>query len=90
MRRKLGEVLMSIGAVGIILIVLISFDPRVREQVAVRWGSDPAGELTRAGQQARALTFVVARAAHDQSLAHTPLLLLVFAGTVLLLFMVRT
>jgi hypothetical protein len=90
MRRKFGEIVMSVGAVGLLLLVLISFDNRVREELSLRWSAGPTAELAMAGRHARQLTSVIAQAAHDQSMAHMPMLLFVFAGAVLLLFMVRT
>jgi hypothetical protein len=77
MRRKYREIVMSIGAVALLLLVLISFDDRVKR-------------ITEFGQTARKLSMVVVQAAKDQGLAHTPILVFVFAGSVLLFFMTRT
>jgi hypothetical protein len=90
MRRKLVEVVMSIGAVGLLLLVLISFDDRVREEVSLSWRAGLTTELALASQHARQLASVIARSARDQGLGHTPILVFVFAATVLVLFMVRT
>jgi hypothetical protein len=90
MRRKLGEIVLSIGAVGLLLVVLISFDDRVREEVSLSWRAGLTTELAMASQHARQLGSVIARSAHDQGLAQTPILIFVFAATVLVLFMVRT
>jgi hypothetical protein len=90
MRRRLNEIVMSIGAVGLLLLVLISFDSRVREEFSLRWTAGPTAELTAAGQTVRQLTAVMALAAKDQSRTHTVMLLFVFGAGVLVLFMVRT
>ena len=90
MRRKLSEIVMSIGAVGLLLLVLISFDSRVREQFSLRWTAGPTAELAAAGQTARQLTAVMALAAREQSREHTVMLLFVVGAGVLVLFMVRT
>ena len=89
MRRKFGEALLSVGAVGVILLVLVLYDERVREQFTLRT-ADPAMELSRMGQQASALSTVLLKAAHDQSMAHAPMLIFVFAAAVLTLFMLKT
>jgi hypothetical protein len=90
MRRKYKEIVMSIGAVGLLLLVLISFDDRVNREFSLRWHAGPSAEVTEFGQTARRLAAVVVQAARDQGLAHTPILIFVFAGSVLLFFMTRT
>jgi hypothetical protein len=90
MRRKYTEVAMSVGAVGLLLLVLISFDSRVRREFTLRWDAGPTAEVAEFGHAARNLSMVVVQAAKDQGLAHTPILLFVFAGSVLFLFMTRT
>ena len=90
MRRKYTEIVMSIGAVGLLLLVLISFDDRVRGEFSRRWNAGPTAEVTEFGHTARSLSMVVVQAARDQGLAHTPILIFVFAGSVLLFFMTRT
>jgi hypothetical protein len=90
MRRKYIEIVMSIGAVGLLLLVLISFDERVNREFSLRWHAGPTAEVTEFSQTARRLSMVVVQAAKEQGLAHTPILIFVFAGSVLLLFMTRT
>jgi hypothetical protein len=90
MRRKFTEIAMSIGAVGLLLLVLVSFDDRVRREFSLRWEQGPAVQATEFGYTAKNLAMVVVQAAKDQGLAHTPVLIFVFAGSVLFLFMVRT
>ena len=90
MRRKYRETVMSIGAVALLLLVLISFDDRVKGEFSLRWSAGPSAEVTEFGQTARKLSMVVVQAAKEQGLAHTPILVFVCAGSVLLFFMTRT
>ena len=90
MRRALNEALMSVATVAIMLFVLVAFDDRVRGELTRRLVSHPTQQLAAAGQQARDFTSVIAQAAHDQSLAHAPLLIFSVAATVLVVFMLRT
>jgi len=48
MRRRFVEIGMSIAALGIILLVLISFDSRVRDEFSLRWQSGPTVEAASA------------------------------------------
>jgi hypothetical protein len=89
MRRKYVEIVMSIGAVGVILLVLISFDPRVREEASRRWESGPTAELASGGQQARQIAAVVGKAARDRGLANTQVFMMLGVAGVLVVFMVK-
>ena len=90
MRRRIVEIAMSIGAVGLILLVLISFDTRVREEASRRWESGPIAEVVAVGQQVSHMGSAVAQAAKGVGLAGTPVLLFIFGAGVLVLFMVKT
>jgi hypothetical protein len=81
---------MSVGTVAILLLALICFDDRVREQVMQRFVAHPTTELSSAGRQVSDLTTVIVKAARDQSLGHAPLLIFTLAAAVLVLFMLRT
>ena len=59
MRRVLREALMSAGTVVILLLVLIAFDDRVRDQVSRRFVAHPSVELASAGRQLQDLTTVI-------------------------------
>jgi hypothetical protein len=80
---------MSAGALVIILLALVSFDPRVREQVDLRLSS-PSAAVTDAGHGLQSMTSVVLDALREQSLDRAPLLIFVFGAGVLLLFMLRS
>lgn len=90
MRRKSTEIVMSIGAVGLVLLVLISFDGRLHREFSVRLNSGATAQAQEFGDTARKLAGVVVQAAKDQGLAQTPILIFVFAGSMLLFFMTRT
>jgi hypothetical protein len=90
MRRAYREVLMSVGAVGIIVLTLTAFDDRVRDQVSLRVMAHPAAQAATVGYQVRDLTSVIVQAARDQSFGHGPLLIFALVSAVLLLFMLRT
>jgi hypothetical protein len=90
MRRVFREALMSAGTVAILLLVLVSADDRVRDQISQRVAARPSVELASAGRQLSDLTTVIVGAARDQSLGHAPLLIFTLAAAVLVLFMLRT
>jgi hypothetical protein len=89
MRRPFREALMSAGTVAVLLLVLVTLDPGVRDHVSRRI-AHPSMELASIGRQVSTFTSVIASAARDQSLGHAPLLIFTLAATVLVLFMLRT
>jgi hypothetical protein len=89
MRRQLRDGLLSVGAVVFLLLVLISMDDRVREQVSMRVVAHPSVELASAGRQVRDLTSVISEAVRYQSIGHAPLLIFTLAAAVLMIFMLR-
>jgi hypothetical protein len=89
-RRAFGEAVMSIAAMGIVLLALVAIDPRVREQVSLRVSAPPSIQIAEAGREVHTLTSVVAASVRDQSIDHAPLLIFVLAAAVLFLFMLRT
>ena len=90
MRRAYREVLMSVGAVVILLLTLTAFDVRVRDQVSRHLTASPRVEVASVGYQIRDLTSVIAQAARARSFGHETLLIFAFVSAVLLLFMLRT
>jgi len=91
MRRAFGDVLLSAGALGVLLIMLVSVDARVREQVSLRMHpAQASADLVRASRGVTSLAAVVYQAAADQAQLHAPLMVFVVAATILTLFMVRT
>ena len=89
MRRAWRDAVLSAVALVVILLVLVSFDNRVREQVELRLSS-PSAVVKDAGQGLQSMTSVVMDALREQSLDRAPLLIFVFCAGVLLLFMLRT
>jgi hypothetical protein len=87
MRRAFGDAMISIGAVVLLLMMLISIDPRVREQVS---GVVSTGPVASISSQMREITSVVVSAARDHSIDQAPLMIFALAATVLVLFMLRT
>ena len=91
MRRVYGDTLASVGGVLLVLLALVSFDDRVRGQVAALVDTGkPTVELASAGERTRELALVVIEAARDQSIDHAPLTIFAVAAVVLVVFMLRT
>jgi hypothetical protein len=89
MRRQLREIVLSVGAVLLLLLLLTAMDDRVREQVSLRVVAHPGG-IGERRRQARDLTTVIAEAARYQTIGHAPLLIFTLSAAVLMLFMLRT
>jgi hypothetical protein len=90
MRRAMSETLMTAGSALVIVITLVAFDDRVREQVSLLVASRPAVSFASLGDRVQGVMAVLVTSAHQQSLAHAPLLIFSLAGIVLVLFMLRT
>ena len=91
MRRGFGDVLMSLGALLVLMVILAAIDGRVREQISLRLGSGTtSAQLAGAGVTVRNLADVIVEAVRYQSIEHAPLVLFVIAALVLVLFMLRT
>lgn len=79
------------GALCALIAMLAAFDPRVREQIALRVSAgQPAAQVASAEATVRNLATVMFVAARDQSIEHAPLVIFVVAASVLLGFMLRT
>jgi hypothetical protein len=87
-RRRWRDAVMSAVALAIILMVVVSFDSRVREQVDLRLSS-PSAAVSEASQGLKSLTAIVLDAMRAQSLDRAPLLIFVLGALMLLLFMLR-
>ena len=92
MRRAISDGLLSACALALLLVLLRAFDGRVREQVRMQFDSSAraSSEVASVGVQARELVDVLIESAKFQSRQHRPLMLVVLAGTVLTIFMLRT
>ena len=88
MRRVAQDALISVAALAVLLLCLVSIDVRVREHVErVVNGATPASF---GGDQLSAIGSMVFVAARDQSVAHAPLAIFVAAATLLLVALLRT
>jgi len=90
MRRKSTEIILSICAVAAVLLVLLSYDDRFRQEFSLRVDRGPTAQASEVAYTARKLGGTVVQAAKDHGLGYTPVLIFVVAGSVLLLFMTRT
>ena len=92
MRRVLGDVVLSACALSVLLVLLMAFDSQVRDQVRSRFEAPAraSADVLAAGAQARTLADVLIESVKVQSRQHGPLMVMVVAGTVLTLFMLRT
>jgi len=84
MRRAFGDALISICSVLLLLALLVSVDPRVREQIA---GAATQGTISSHVQK---ISSAVLAALRDHSIDQAPLMIFALCATVLVLFMLRT
>jgi hypothetical protein len=80
---------MSVAGLVIVLVVLFTFDSRVREQVQLRLSS-PSAMASDATRTVKNVAGVVTGALREHSLDRTYLLVFVVGAGALLLFMLRT
>jgi hypothetical protein len=87
-RRTFGEALGSAFCFVAVLTALVAIDERVRDRMSLMFSDASVGH----GWSARAseIMDVVVQAAHDQSIAHAPMLIFTMVAVVLVLFMLRT
>jgi hypothetical protein len=91
MRRAISDAMLTAGGALAVVIGLVVINDRVRHEIVMQLTvARPSGELASVGGRARDLAMVMLQAAHDQSLAHAPLVIFAFAGIVLFVFMLRT
>ena len=89
MHRVFKDALISSAALLILLIALVAIDHRVRERVEAAVQGDLSSEVRSATSMASEGASVVVIAARDQSIDHAPMVVFVFAATVLVLGMLR-
>jgi len=80
---------MSTGALALILMVLVSFNPRVREQAEQRLSS-PTAVFSDARHGIKSVIDAIFATVREQRLDHTSLVVFVFVAGLLLVFMLRT
>jgi hypothetical protein len=90
MRRAFGDAMISMSAVALLLMMLVTIDPRVREQVSGVWSGQGSPAVASISSQMHEVTSVVLSAARDRGIDNAPLMIFALAATVLVLFMLRT
>ena len=91
MQRVIKDALISMGAVALLVVAIVSIDDRVRERVTDILNRPPSSaELAGTGAQVAQVSMVIFKAARDQSVEHAPMVVFGVAATVLVLFMLRT
>lgn len=89
-RRVCGDLLVSIGVLGAVLVLLASFDVRVRDQLQRAVSiTTPAG-LGGVGERLREVGLTVFDVMRTQSIEHAPLVIFTVVATVLLLALARS
>ena len=83
------DALISGAALIILLIALVAIDHRVRERVEAAVQGDLSSDVRSATSMANEVAGVIMIAARDQSIDHAPMVVFVFAATVLVLGMLR-
>ena len=90
-KRAIGDAVMSVGALCVLFVLLVSFNAPLREEVSRRIGAGrPTVQAANMGATVRNVASVLFVAARDQSIEHAPLVLFVLAAIVLFMFMLRT
>jgi hypothetical protein len=90
MRRRFNDVVISVLALAALLLMLVSVDPRVRDQVQTTLNTPPTSTIRSVTNEVRDVSKVVVRAAEDHSLANAPMVIFGVAAAVLVVFMLRT
>lgn len=89
MQRVVKDALISGAALIILLVGLVAIDHRVRERVQAAVQGDLSADVRSATSMASDVASVIVIAARDQSIDHAPMVVFVFAATVLVLGMLR-
>jgi hypothetical protein len=90
MRRRVNDVVISVLALSALLLILLSVDPRLRDQVQTTLNTPPTTTVRSVTNEVRDVSKVVVRAAEDHSLANAPMVVFGIAAAVLTVFMLRT
>ncbi len=91
MQRVIKDALISVGAVVVLIVALVSIDDRVRQRVAEILRTPPSSaEIAGTGAQVAQVSNLVFKAVRDQSVENAPMVIFGVAATVLVLFMLRT
>jgi hypothetical protein len=90
MRRAVYDVLMSAGAILLLLVLLAAFDGRVREQVTMRMGrTQSSATVVDVGAVVHDLAVSAIDVVRNETEMHATLMVFVLAATVLTVLMLR-
>ena len=89
MHRVFKDALISGAALIILLVALVAIDDRVRARFEAAVQGDLSSDVRSATSMASDVVGVLVIAARDQSIDHAPMVVFVFAATVLVLGMLR-
>ncbi len=90
MQRVLKDGLASVAALVILVVALVALDSRVHVEIAQRLSMRSPSGIYGVVAEGRHMAAIVVHVARDKVADHTPLMLFAVAGTVLVLFMIRT
>jgi hypothetical protein len=91
MRRVVGDAVLTFGGAMLLVLALVTFDDRVRDQITnVFDARSPTDAIAGIGGRVTEVVAIVGQAMRSQSLEHAPLVIFALAATVLVLFMLRT
>jgi hypothetical protein len=90
LRRAASDLLLSVMSVGILVALLVAFDPQVRDEVSAMMDGRGSAQVAASTGQARRLFAIVSASVKEQSQEHRPLMVMFVAGAALALFMFRT
>jgi tetrahydromethanopterin S-methyltransferase subunit D len=90
LRRTIGDLLLSVASLAVVIVLLVAFDPQVREEASSITDGRGSPQVAAATGEARKLTHVVTAAVKEQSKENRPLMIMFVAGAALALFMFRT
>jgi hypothetical protein len=91
MRRVVSDALISVGAVLLLLVALVSIDDRLKERVQGMVTRPPnSSQIAGVGAQVQNVSTVIYKAARDHSIENAPMVIFGVAAIVLVGFMLRT
>ena len=91
MRRVISDAVLTAGGAMLLVLALVTFDDRVRDQITMAVDtSHPGAALAGLSGRLTEVVSILAVAMREQSLEHAPLVIFALAATVLVLFMLRT
>jgi hypothetical protein len=90
-RRVIGDAVLTAGGAMVLVIALVTFDDRVRDQImGVFDARHPTDAIAGVSGRVTEVVGILAQAMRSQSIEHAPLVIFALAATVLVLFMLRT